>query len=141
MERILLGAGTGKNTVQANIKGILVDRKIGCQETLRFYISGSDDKISLVFYCVSENIERMKTTVSNKNRFRARVRNVSVNEIGKSVELIFLADRLYNTVSVPFRKQVKRGNNMNLIVTFRRFSIGREKRILITLIPSRLNNN
>lgn len=50
----------GKEYGPGKYQRYLVDRKIGGQETLRFYISISDDKISLVFYCVSENIERMK---------------------------------------------------------------------------------
>lgn len=72
----------------------------------------------------------MKSSVSNKDGCRIRYM-VTVNHVSQCLKFIFLSDWLDNGITVPFRQQIIKSNNMKLIVAIGSFSVGSEIGILI----------
>lgn len=66
MKTLLFGLGSGKNTVYLNIKALLLGEIIA-KQTPHIYIFCPNQEIGMMLYGMSENIKRMKSSVSNKN--------------------------------------------------------------------------
>ena len=83
-----------------------------------------------MLYGMSENIKRMETSVSDINRDRIRYA-VMVDHVSQSLKFVFLSYWLDSSIAVSFGQQIKKGNNMNLIIPVGSFPIGSEIGILI----------
>ncbi len=56
MQHFFLRIATGKNSVDFDVKTILANRKIFSRKTLHLDISGTNQKESLMFYCMGKDI-------------------------------------------------------------------------------------
>ena len=109
MEPFFLRIGSGKNTVDLNIKAILVLGQIGTGQTLCLDVCCTDQEISTLLNGMCEYIEGMKATVSNENRHRFRGRQMSVNQCAESLELVLLSDRLVTQSEYLLKRRSKSG--------------------------------